>query len=201
MAPGERPPSSVSAFRVPPDDHDPWLELIQRDADSWPAAEDLPEPQERPERTQRTQRTRRVPTAPLDPEPGQEQAAPGPARRQPTAPDRRPGRLIRPYLISGGRTSSDNAELEIEALVATTALGQARSRALSGERRQIAVMCRDVLSVAEVSAHLDVPLGVACVVVGDMADEGLVQLHRPASPDARPDLALLERVLYGLRDL
>jgi hypothetical protein len=112
-----------------------------------------------------------------------------------------PGRLVRPYMVSGGRTSSDTLALEMEALIVTTSLGEASLRALARERRQIAELCRDVLSVAEISAHLDVPFGVACVLVGDLAGEGMVQVHRPASPDARPDLALLERVLYGLRDL
>jgi signal transduction histidine kinase len=36
-------------------------------------------------------------------------------------------------------------------------------------------------------------------VVGDMAVEGLVSIHRPSSPEAQPDLALLQRVLAGLR--
>ena len=72
---------------------------------------------------------------------------------------------------------------------------------LNLERRSIAVLCRDVLSVAEVSARLDVPLGVARVLISDMAEEGLVLVHRPSSPADRPDLALLERVLYGLRQL
>jgi hypothetical protein len=48
---------------------------------------------------------------------------------------------------------------------------------------------------------LDLPLGVIRVLVGDMADEGLVVVHRPAQTGDRPDLALLERVLYGLRSI
>jgi hypothetical protein len=48
---------------------------------------------------------------------------------------------------------------------------------------------------------LDLPLGVIWVLVGDMADEGLVVVHRPAQTGDRPDLALLERVLYGLRSI
>jgi hypothetical protein len=40
------------------------------------------------------------------------------------------------------------------------------------------------------------------VLVGDLADQGLVDLYQPqhASGD-RPDVALLERVLNGLRRL
>jgi Protein of unknown function (DUF742) len=39
------------------------------------------------------------------------------------------------------------------------------------------------------------------VLVGDMADGGLVLVHRPTQTGDRPDLALLERVLYGLRSI
>ncbi len=114
-----------------------------------------------------------------------------------------PGRFVRPYAMTGGRTrpSHLDLELELETLVSTTSLGEQSVAALSLERRSIALLCRDVLSVAEVSARLDLPLGVARVLVGDMADEGLVIVHRPASPNDRPDLALLERVLYGLRTI
>jgi hypothetical protein len=50
-----------------------------------------------------------------------------------------------------------------------------------------------------VSAHLHLPLGVIQVLVGDMADDHLVMAYRPTQVGDRPDLALLERVLYGLR--
>jgi hypothetical protein len=117
-------------------------------------------------------------------------------------PERRnPGRLVRPYTLTGGRTRPSHDDLELEALVSTTSLGESTDLSLSYEQQSIAMLCRDVLSVAEVSARLDLPLGVARVLVSDMADEGLVLVHRPASPGDRPDLALLERVLYGLRTI
>jgi Protein of unknown function (DUF742) len=114
---------------------------------------------------------------------------------------RNQGRLVRPYTLTGGRTRPSHDDLELEALVSTTSLGESTDLSLSYEQQSIAMLCRDVLSVAEVSARLDLPLGVARVLVADMADEGLVIVHRPASPGDRPDLALLERVLYGLRTI
>jgi hypothetical protein len=112
-----------------------------------------------------------------------------------------PGRRrVRPYAMTGGRTQPVDTDLEIEALVSTTSLGD-RSPRLTVEQRAIAALCRDILSIAEISARLDLPLGVTRVLVGDMADAGLVMLHRPAQTGERPDLALLERVLYGLRTL
>jgi hypothetical protein len=113
----------------------------------------------------------------------------------------KPGRLVRPYYMTGGRTRPSHDDLELETLVSTTALGET-SRKLGGvERRAIIALCRDLLSIAEVSAHLDLPLGVARILIGDMADEGFVILHRPTSVGDRPDLALLQRVLYGLHQL
>ena len=120
-----------------------------------------------------------------------------------TTPDDQPvpgRRRVRPYAMTGGRTQPVHLGLEIEALVSTTSLGE-RTPRLTVEQRAIAALCRDVLSVAEISARLDLPLGVTRVLVGDMADEGLVLVHRPTQAGDRPDLALLERVLYGLRTI
>ena len=111
---------------------------------------------------------------------------------------KRPGRLVRPYAITGGRTRS-RSDLAMEALVVTSVEGTSRSR-LVMERRRIADLAETPISVAEISAHLQVPLGVARVLVGDMADEGLVRVHQPQS-NGRPDIVLLERVLNGIRAL
>lgn len=108
------------------------------------------------------------------------------------------GRLVRPYAITGGRTRSRTAHLAMEALVVYRAEGTGLT-SLVLERRRIADMTRTPLSVAEISALLDVPLGVARVLVGDMADEGLVQVSQPRT--GRPDIVLLERVLHGIRAL
>lgn len=112
---------------------------------------------------------------------------------------KRPGRLVRPYAITGGRTRSRSVDLAMEALVVTSAEPPARDRLLM-ERRRIAELAETPISVAEISAHLQVPLGVARVLVGDMADEGLVRVHQPQT-NGRPDIVLLERVLNGIRAL
>jgi len=69
------------------------------------------------------------------------------------------------------------------------------------ERRAIAALCHEILSIADVSARLHLPLGVIRILVGDMADEHLVMVHRPAQAGDRPDRALLERVLDGLHSI
>jgi hypothetical protein len=107
-----------------------------------------------------------------------------------------PGRRrVRPYAMTGGRTRPTHDDLEIEALVSTTSMVEQAPK-LTVEQRAIAALCHDLLSIAEVSAQLHLPLGVVRVLVGDMADEHLVMVYRPAHAGDRPDLALLERVLY-----
>jgi hypothetical protein len=72
---------------------------------------------------------------------------------------------------------------------------------LSPECQAILDFCRDWRSVAEISAVLRIPLGVARVLIADMAVEGLVRVHQLDHTSGRPDLNLLERVLSGLRKL
>ena len=100
--------------------------------------------------------------------------------------------------MTGGRTRPTHDALEIETLVSTTSVGEQAPK-LTVEQQAIAVLCHDLLSIAEVSAQLHLPLGVVRILVGDMADEHLVMVHRPTQAGDRPDLALLERVLQRLR--
>jgi hypothetical protein len=113
----------------------------------------------------------------------------------------RQGPVVRPYAITGGRARPRHDDLEVEALVSTTFTGGIVPY-LSYERRTIIRLCQDVQSVAEISARMEMPLGVARVLIADMADEGLIVVHRPSELIGdHPDLSLLERVLYGLRNM
>ncbi len=107
---------------------------------------------------------------------------------------------VRPYAITGGRTRS-TTEIPLETIVVTTRRGEEMSSKLTLERGRIVQLCRTPISVAEISAYLAVPLGVAKVLVGDMTEEGYVDFNRSRSTGDRPDLKLLERVLDGLQAL
>lgn len=107
---------------------------------------------------------------------------------------------IRPYAWTGGRTRS-NHQLELETLVSTSEYCQPeRLRRL--EHHSVAELCSHPRSVAEVGALLGVPLGVTKVLLGDMADLGLVTVHRTATETgSASQMVLMERVLSGLRRL
>jgi Protein of unknown function (DUF742) len=108
--------------------------------------------------------------------------------------------LVRPYAVTGGRTKP-RYQLEIEAMVAASHYEARDLSVLSPECQAILGFCRDWRSVAEISAVLRMPLGVARILIADMAVEGLVRIHQLDHAQGRPDLNLLERVLSGLRKL
>ncbi|MFI7643898.1 DUF742 domain-containing protein [Nonomuraea sp. NPDC049400] len=107
---------------------------------------------------------------------------------------------VRPYAVTGGRTAP-RIKLAMEALVCSADAPPHAFALITPEYAAISELCRQVRSVAEVAAVLEIPLGVARVLIADMAAEGLLQLHHPQLPGGRPDPRLLERVLSGLQRL
>jgi hypothetical protein len=115
------------------------------------------------------------------------------------APD--PGPLIRPYALTDGRTEPSGADLAVEDLVGAAPSAGSPPPWLSLEHLTIVRVSRELLSVAELAARLDLPLGVARVLVGDLAQQGMVVVHRAPSHAGAPGVALLEQVLQGLQRL
>ncbi len=111
------------------------------------------------------------------------------------------GPVVRPYAITGGRTQAAESTLELVAMVATTERGLAMIDHIDGEHQDIVRRCRQPLSIAELSAHLNIPLGVGRVLVSDLLEQGLVVVRRPAPRHRMSDEALLEKVMNGLRQL
>ncbi|MDR7301531.1 DUF742 domain-containing protein [Haloactinomyces albus] len=111
------------------------------------------------------------------------------------------GSLMRPYARTRGRTRTEY-DLAIETLVSTSERGRTQTAQATPEHRSICGLCTDTRSVAEISAHLRLPLGVVRVLIGDMAGLGLVQIHESGMVVGdRPSMEFLERVLSGLRRL
>ncbi|WP_330332601.1 DUF742 domain-containing protein [Streptomyces sp. NBC_00536] len=116
--------------------------------------------------------------------------------------DRRPAR-VRPYSLTGGRTRFAHV-LPVECFVATLDPGV---KAPAGrpdrmpEMRAIVELCRRMRTVAEIAALLKLPLGVVRVLVSDLADQGRIRVYGTGHGTGRPERALLERVLSGLRRL
>jgi uncharacterized protein DUF742 len=112
--------------------------------------------------------------------------------------------VIRPYVLTGGR-SRPSHELRLETLV--SGLWPEQAPLVANARRTadlelIRDMCQRPLSVAEISAHLAVALGVARILVSDAINAGLCVRHEtPDTAGDRPSMDLLTRVHKGLRKL
>ncbi|GHG56744.1 DUF742 domain-containing protein [Streptomyces griseocarneus] len=132
--------------------------------------------------------------------------------RQGGGPAIRRSARVRPYSLTGGRTRFGHVLL-VETFVGAPAAspgaepgpdapgpGGLASRVLP-EARAIVGLCRRLRSVAEVAALLKMPLGVVRVLIGDLADQGRIRVYGSGHTPGRPDRALLERVLSGLRRL
>lgn len=129
-------------------------------------------------------------------------APPGPARH-PDGDDFH----VRPYALTRGRTrTAGGAPLPLEALVQAVA---APTVSDTVEKRRILELCADRFeSVAEISAHLRLPVGVVRVVVGDLQESGQVRVHgltaatAPGSSSSPSiSLSVLESVLDGISSL
>jgi len=89
--------------------------------------------------------------------------------------------------------------LPIEALVLAENRPSWEVGIYTSEYRSIFEICSDWRSVAEVAALCGFTLGATRTLVANMAGEGLLRIHH--QNQARPDLALLERLLEGLKRL
>ncbi|MGL5830236.1 MAG: DUF742 domain-containing protein [Angustibacter sp.] len=110
---------------------------------------------------------------------------------------------VRPYAMVGGRTrTGSTAVLPVESLI--QGLGPADEIGLTAERRRILELtATQYLSVAELSAHVHLPVGVIRILVTDLSNEGRIQIHEPSSAHSNPatSLSVLESVLNGISAL
>ena len=108
--------------------------------------------------------------------------------------------MVPNYALTAGRTRSMRMDMPIEALVTTTELGLATLATLSPEHRTILEAAAEPMSLAEIGSRLGVPVGVARVLVSDLAADDYLAVHLPlVGADGRPRRELLERLLDGLR--
>lgn len=109
-------------------------------------------------------------------------------------------RVVPVYALTRGRTRSVGRDLPLETPVTATDEGRNMLPSLRFERARIVRLCQEPHSVVEVASHLQVPVGVARVLVSDLHAEGALVVHLPALTDAgRPGRAVLERLLTGLK--
>ncbi|BBY07383.1 DUF742 domain-containing protein [Mycobacterium noviomagense] len=110
--------------------------------------------------------------------------------------------LVRPYTLTAGRTNT-NVDLPLEAPVQTLQSALFHNWPPHDMRGRIVQLCVKSPSVAEISARLDLPLGVARVLVGDLVTSGYLQVRPTLNDESTNDerRELIGRTLRGLRAL
>jgi hypothetical protein len=108
-------------------------------------------------------------------------------------------RVVRPYTLTGGRTAP-KVELPVEATLRREAGGSGDPS--DANLARILEVC-DKRSVAEVSAHVHMPIGVVRVLLGDLIEQGHVRVQATLTAESSQDerRELIERTLRGLRTL
>ena len=108
------------------------------------------------------------------------------------------GRLIRPYAITGGRTGTENG-ISLEAQVQASTRAADLVGTYRWEAARLISLVEAPMALVEISARLDVPIGVARVLVADLVEDGALVVHVPQTTQSFS--SLLERVLDGVRNL
>ncbi len=120
----------------------------------------------------------------------------------PGGPDPRLPRVVRPYVLTGGRTRPRGPTLALETTIRTTVTPTtAEPRPDTPEADRIVELCQTPTSLAELAGRLALPVGVVRVLVGDLAATGTVTVDPPTPAGVATDVALLEKLLDGIRAL
>ena len=106
---------------------------------------------------------------------------------------------VRPYVMTSGRAHPSRNTIRPETLLVVDP--DMPSPVTAGrQQRALLDICRGVLSLAEVAAHLRLPVSLVVVIASDLVDAGHLSI-RSAPRHSLPSAELLEKVLDGLRRL
>lgn len=111
------------------------------------------------------------------------------------------GPVVRPYAMTRGRTRPTRGEFDLISIVVATEPVNSIEYGLSPEHKAIVTLCQQPLSVAEVAARVDLPVGIVRVLLGDLLDKELIAVREPRAATELPSEQLFEAVINGLRAL
>lgn len=106
--------------------------------------------------------------------------------------------LVRPYTLTRGRTRNEGIDVAIQTVVCQSKASLVTPPPVGPVEQAIWTVAAGRLSSADISAKLDLPLGVVRVLVGDLAKAGHIELGVTVSAG---DAQLLRRLIDGVRAL
>ncbi len=108
--------------------------------------------------------------------------------------------MVRPYALVRGRTKPTGDVLDVISMAYSVGTPVPDAAELEPEHLAVLQQCENPMSVADLAATLDLPLGVIRVLLADLRDRGLLRIHRPRA-ERLTDIRLLREVADGLRRL
>ncbi|MDX2540873.1 DUF742 domain-containing protein [Streptomyces sp. WI04-05B] len=133
-------------------------------------------------------------TATAEGEAGQEGAA-GREGEAKEGERKNPERL---YVLTGAAQGGERASLDLVTLIVACA---EPPPAAPPEQSALLRLCKAPLSVAELSAYLNLPFSVVTVLLTELLTAELVQARYPLIRESLADRSLLEAVMHGLQKL
>jgi hypothetical protein len=102
--------------------------------------------------------------------------------------------LVRPFIMTGGRTRTGRRDLRLETMLQT--IGDHVPQGLPSEQEEIVRLCLEPQSVAEVAAKLHLIVGVVSVIAGDLIAADLLTVHHTDPVEIELDMLtkMIERV-------
>lgn len=111
------------------------------------------------------------------------------------------GPLVRLYGITAGRTHSAKISLDLLSVISAFDIPPAANQYLGPEHVAILRLCVRPTAVVEISADIDLPLGVLRVLLADLNEWDLISVRPPNHGSTEASVLLLEELLHGLQRL
>ncbi|GLW65873.1 hypothetical protein Arub01_41170 [Actinomadura rubrobrunea] len=115
--------------------------------------------------------------------------------------DDQAGPMVRPYVMTSGRLEPTRGDFDLITLVVAIGPEPEGEIGLGPEHLAIMRLCQQVMSVAELTGHLDLPVATVRVLLGDLLDKGLITMQEPQPEADMHDIRLYKAVIDGLRAL
>ncbi|WP_030547872.1 DUF742 domain-containing protein [Streptomyces albus] len=104
------------------------------------------------------------------------------------------------YVLTGGRSRARGRKAGLD-LVTLIVSRDVPKPGMQPEHAAMLRMCHYPLSVAEISAYLDLPVSTVTVLLTDLLADGRMEARAPIPTAALPDAELLKAVMHGLQNL
>jgi predicted Rossmann fold nucleotide-binding protein DprA/Smf involved in DNA uptake len=105
---------------------------------------------------------------------------------------------VRPFTLTGGRTRPSRADFTLITTVTAVDPPPAHGTRPQPEQARILRLCAQPVAVAELAAHLDLPVSVVVIMLCDLLEAGRITVRPPRPVSGTPDMDLLQKVRDGL---